>query len=139
MGTLLHAAQQPNWPQRRGCWDRRAINAQDEHHANTQLALNSRNQAALLGSCLGPTYFECAHKLCALLWFKASIGRGISLVYSTPSLHALLLQKLRVSRAGNTVEGHPYLRLLRAYLEALLPRDGSEDPLPAHSSGAPSY
>ncbi|CAK0739108.1 hypothetical protein CVIRNUC_001137 [Coccomyxa viridis] len=64
----------------------------------------------------------------------AEATRPVRTLSLTPNFGSVK-KKLRVSRAGNTVEGHPYLRLLRAYLEALLPRDGSEDPLPAHSSG----
>jgi hypothetical protein len=41
------------------------------------------------------------------------------------------MQKLRVTRTGNTVEGHPYLHLLRAYLEEFLPRENGASPIPA--------
>lgn len=46
------------------------------------------------------------------------------------------MQKLRVTRTGNTVEGHPYLRLLRAYLEEFLPRDHAQGASPIPAAGA---
>jgi len=45
-----------------------------------------------------------------------------------------VVQKLRVSRTAS-VEGHPYLRLLRAYLEEFLPRDGFEGSSPGPAAG----
>ena len=42
-GDVFACCTAANWPHHRGRWDRRAINAQDEHHAKTQLALNPRN------------------------------------------------------------------------------------------------
>ena len=49
-----------------------------------------------------------------------------------------MLQKLRVSRT-HSVEGHPYLRLLRKYLEEFLPRDEGEDTLAAPAAGATQH
>ena len=48
-----------------------------------------------------------------------------------------MLQKLRVSRT-HSVEGHPYLRLLRKYLEEFLPRDEGEGASAAPAAGADS-
>ena len=41
------------------------------------------------------------------------------------------MQTLRLTRAQHAVEGHPYLRLLRLYLERYLPRDDSAAPAAA--------
>ncbi len=46
------------------------------------------------------------------------------------------MQKLRVTRTGNTVDGHPYLRLLRAYLEEFLPREHAQGASPTQGAGA---
>ena len=46
------------------------------------------------------------------------------------------MQKLRVTRSGNTVGGHPYLRLLRAYLEEFLPREHAQGASPIPAAGA---
>lgn len=51
-----------------------------------------------------------------------------------PDIMPFVVQKLRVSRTAS-VEGHPYLRLLRAYLEEFLPRDGLEGSSPGPAAG----
>ena len=62
------------------------------------------------------------------LWYCSTHKRVSKVLLSQahhPDTMPFVVQKLRVSRTAS-VEGHPYLRLLRAYLEEFLPRDGFE-------------
>ncbi len=70
---------------------------------------------------------------------------GGSLVRCGPVWHRCLelsaaadyLQTLRLTRSHHAVEGHPYLRLLRLYLDDFLPRDASPKAATPAQGGRP--